>query len=99
MKHFNIKDYIYDFKTLPLSLVYSFDDPDEQLDALNKLILERLEWHAPLAKAKFTHSPTPWIKQLDIADLQKNGATIDFKIKNQRNKKSLLQKSVIFRKL
>ena len=43
MKHFNIKDYIYDFKTLPLSLVYSFDDPDEQLDALNKLILERLE--------------------------------------------------------
>ena len=74
MKHFNIKDYIDDFKTLPLSLVYSFEDPDEQLDTLNNLILTRLERHAPLVKAKFTHSPAPWIKQLDIADLQKNEA-------------------------
>ena len=78
MKHFNIKDYIDDFKTLPLSLVYSFEDPDEQLDTLNKLILKRLERHAPLVKDKFTHSPAPWIKQLDVADLQKNEATIDF---------------------
>ena len=71
MKHFIIKDYVDDFKTLPLPLVYSFEDPNEQLDTLNNLILERVERHAPLVKTKFTHPPTPWMKQLDIADLQK----------------------------
>ena len=40
MKHFNIKDYVDDFKTLPLALVYSFEDPNEQLDTLNNLILK-----------------------------------------------------------
>ena len=43
MKHFNIKDYVDDFKTLPLALVYSFEDPNEQLDTLNNLILECIE--------------------------------------------------------
>ena len=40
MKHFNIKDYLDDFKTIPLALVYSFEDPNEQLDTLNNLILK-----------------------------------------------------------
>ena len=40
MKGFNIKDYLDDFKTLPLALVYSFEDPNEQLDTVNNLILE-----------------------------------------------------------
>ena len=35
-----------------------------------------MERHAPLVKTKFTHPPAPWMKQLDIADLQKNGTTI-----------------------
>ena len=29
MKHFNIKDYMDDFKTLPLAVVYSFEEPNE----------------------------------------------------------------------
>ena len=54
MKHFNIKDYVDDFKTLPL--VYSFEDPNEQLDTLNDLILECTQRHAPLVKTKYhTH--------------------------------------------
>ena len=60
MKHFNIKDYIDNFKTLPLSLVYSFEDPNEQLDTLDNLILECIERHAPLVKTKFRHSPAPY---------------------------------------
>ena len=71
MKHFNIKDYVDDFKTLPLVLVYSFEYPNEQLDTLNNLILECIERHEPLVRTKFTHPPAPWMKQLDIADLQK----------------------------
>ena len=71
MKHFHIKDYMNDFKTLPLALFYSFEDPNEQLDTLNNLILQCIKQHAPLLKTKFTHPPAPWIKQSDIADLQK----------------------------
>ena len=71
MKHFNIKDYVDGFKTLPLALVYSFEDTYEKLDTLNNLILECIERHAPLVKTKFTRSPALWMKQLDIADLQK----------------------------
>ena len=62
MKHFNIKDCIDDFKTLPLALVYSFEDPNEQLDTLNSLILECIDRQAPLVKTKFTHRLAPWMK-------------------------------------
>ena len=65
-----------DFKTLQLALVYSFKDPNEQLDTLNNLRLECIERHAPLVKTKFTHPLAPWIKQLDTADLQKSGLTV-----------------------
>ena len=63
MKHFSIKGYIDDFETLPLSLVYSFEDPNEELNTLSNSILERIERHAPLVKTKFTHPPAPWMKQ------------------------------------
>ena len=70
MKHSNIKDYMDDFKTLPLALVYSFEDPNKQLDTVNNLILECIERHALLVKTKFIHPFAPWMKQLDVADLQ-----------------------------
>ena len=57
MKDFSIKDYVDDFKTLPLALVYSFEDPNEQLDTLKNLILECIERHALSAKTKFSHPP------------------------------------------
>ena len=59
MKDFSIKDYVDDFKTLPLALVHSFEDPNEQLDTLNNLTLECIERHAPSVKTKFTHPPAP----------------------------------------
>ena len=59
MKDFSIKDYVDDFKTLPLALVHSFEDPNEQLDTLNNLTLEYIERHAPSVKTKFTHPPAP----------------------------------------
>ena len=43
INHFNIKSYIDHFKTLQLSLVYSFEDPNEQLDTLNNLIIKCIE--------------------------------------------------------
>ena len=56
LKAFEIQKYFQDFKVLPISLVYSFDD---QLDTLNKLILNAINEHAPLMKTKFTRPPAP----------------------------------------
>ena len=116
MKNFNLKDYIDDFKTPPFSLLYSFEDPNDQLDTLNNLIPECIEQHALLVTTKFKHPLANWMIQLDIADLQKR-TTIAFQYtilqlkktdqnlqiseinKNQKSKKSLLQKNIFFLKL
>ena len=45
-----------DLSTLPLSLIYSYDDPNEQLDVLEKLFNECLERHAPMKRVKVTCS-------------------------------------------
>ena len=71
MNNFNTKEYYTDFSTLPFSTVYSFDNPDDQLAVLNKLILDCIDRHAPLKRTKFTRPPAPWTKQLDIIELQK----------------------------
>ena len=69
MKHFNIKDYLDNFKTLSFYLVHSFEDKNEQpyIEQFNT----RMNKTTPLVKTKFTWSPAPWMKQFDIADLQK----------------------------
>ena len=71
MNNFNTKEYYTNFSTLPFSTVYSFDNPDDQLAMLNKLILDCIDRHAPLKTTKFTRTPAPWMKQLDIIELQK----------------------------
>ena len=45
---------------------------------MNNLILEYIERHALLVKTKFTHPFTPWMKQLDVADLQKKRVNYRF---------------------
>ena len=70
MKNFNTKEYYTDFSTLLFSTVYSFDNPDNQLAMLNKLILDCIDHHAPLKRTKFTIPPAPWMK-LDIIELEK----------------------------
>ena len=83
MKNFNTKEYYTDFSTLPFSTVYSFDNPDDQLAVLNKLILDCIDRHAPLKRTKFTRPPAPWMKQLD-----------NFKLQNQRDKYRFLAHNI-----
>ena len=71
MENFNIKEYYSDFDILLFSTVYSFDNPIDQLAVLSKLILDCVDCHTPLKKTKFTRLPAPWMKQLDIIELQK----------------------------
>ena len=54
------------FKTLKLlvSLVYSFGDPNDQLDTF-------LFEHAPLMKTKFTTPPAPWTKDFEMNKLKR----------------------------
>ena len=66
LKHFNLETYINDFKTLPFATVYSFNETDDELDTLNKLILSVIDKHAPLIKTKFTGAPAPWMKDIKI---------------------------------
>ena len=75
MKNYSPQKYIDDFKQLPFSIVNSFNNPDDQPDILNKIILECIECQAPLKRTKFTRPLAPWMKDLDIVALQ-----------NQRNK-------------
>ena len=70
-KSFNLENYINDFSQLPLSTVYSFEDLDDQVETLNKLITDCLSCHAPTKRLKFTHPLAHWMKTLDIINLQK----------------------------
>ena len=70
-KSFNLENYINDFSQLPLSTMYSSDDPDVQVETLNKLITDCLSRHAPIKRTKFTRPPAPWMKTLNIINLQK----------------------------
>ena len=56
---------------LPLSSVYSFEDLDDQVETLNKLVTDCLSCHAPIKRLKFSHPPAQWMKTLDIINLQK----------------------------
>ena len=71
MKNFSVKEYYADFSTLPFSTVYGFDNPNNQLAMLNKLILDCIDRHASLKRTKFTRPLAAWMKQLDIIELQK----------------------------
>ena len=70
-RNFNEDMFKEDFSTLPLSVIYYLDDPDEQLETLNTLISECLETHAPLRKVRATGPPAPWMKDPLIEELQR----------------------------
>ena len=48
----------------------SFNETDDQLDTLNKLILSVIDKRAALAKTKLTRPPAPWMKDIKINKLQ-----------------------------
>ena len=69
LQNFEIEKYIQNLKALPISLVYSFDGLNFQLNTLIKLILNMINEHAPLKKTKFMRPPAPWMKNFEINKL------------------------------
>ena len=70
MKEFDSTRYIETFSQLPFSAVYAIEDPSDQLGIFNHLILKQLDEHAPLKRIRVTRPSAPWMKDLDIVDLQ-----------------------------
>ena len=67
-----MNSYTSDFQQLPLNLVYSFDDPEDQASIFNKLIVECINTHAPLRKVKLTKPVAPWMNDPKITNFQKD---------------------------
>ena len=55
----NEQDFINDFYALPLSIIYSSDDPDEPARK-----------HASLRRVRITRPPAPWMEDSQIRSLQ-----------------------------
>ena len=58
-KNLDMNKHILDFKQLPTRLVYAFDDPDDKISVLNKLVNHCVFEHAPIKRTKFTRPPVP----------------------------------------
>ena len=58
-KVLNMNDHVADFKRLLTIIVFGFDNPNDQIAMLNKLITDCIADHAPIKKVKFTRPPTP----------------------------------------
>ena len=61
-----------DFSLLPLDEVYGLESPDDMVDALNSLMKDCLDRHAPLRRVKVTRPPAPWLQTEEIRQLQKD---------------------------
>ena len=49
---------ILDFRQLPTSLVYAFDEHDDKIWVLNKLV-KRISEYTPMKRTKFTQPAAP----------------------------------------
>ena len=70
-----MENYLTDFQQLPLNFVYSFDDPEDQVAMLNKLITDSINIHALLKRVKLTRPIAPWMHDPKIIELQKELAS------------------------
>ena len=70
-----MENYVTDFQQLPLNLVYSFDDQDDQVAMLKKLVADYINIHAQLKRVKLTRPIAPWMHNPKIIELQKELAS------------------------
>ena len=80
-RRLNMENYISDFQSLPLSIVYAFDTASDKISVLNSMITDCIQKHAPIRKVKITRPPSPWMKDLNISKLQRtrNEARINYR--------------------
>ena len=74
-----------------MSVVDTFDDPNDQPYILNELTLSCINQHAPLRRVKRTRPPAPWMTDLNIQALQhkKDNQRLILKHSNKESDKKL----------
>ena len=70
MKTFDEQEFISDLDTLPLNIVYSSDDPQEQLKYVNRMLKKCLERHALFGGCELRDRPAPWMDDSQIRSLK-----------------------------
>ena len=55
---------------MPLNVIYGLESLDDMVDALNSLVTECCDRHAPLEKVKVTRLLAPWRASDEIRELQ-----------------------------
>ena len=72
MSELNMNDYIADLKLLSTRIVFGFDDSNDQIAMLKKLITNCTTDHAPIKKVKSTRPPAPWMKDPELVTAKKH---------------------------
>ena len=71
-KTLDMNSYKSDFQQLPLNLVYSGDDLEDQVSIFHNLFVDCINTHTPLRRVNLTRPVAPWMNDLKIANLQKD---------------------------
>ena len=58
-KQLDMQAFKQDFSSVAFNVIYGLESPDDMVDALNSLVTECLDRHAPLKKVKLTRPPAP----------------------------------------
>ena len=82
-----MNQYVNDFSKLPLSLVYTIEEPEDQISTLNKLFTECLESHAPTRQVKLTCPIVPCMKDPTIASDRQKLELSQIKSRDSKNPK------------
>ena len=64
-----LEDFKAEFQKLQFSTVSAMEDQEDKLDIFNTLVTECIDQHAHLKRIKCTRPPAPWLKSLDIQQL------------------------------
>ena len=62
MSELNMNDYIADLKLISTRIVFGFDDSNDQIAMIKKLLTNCTTDHAPIKKVKSPRPSAPWMK-------------------------------------
>ena len=90
-RSFILNDYLNDFRHLPLNVVYGLEDVNEKLSIFNELITTCIDKHAPIERVKITRPSSPWMKDLNITELQRKRNLLRQLQSENRNDQEILK--------
>ena len=74
-KQLDMQAFKQDFLSLPLNVIYGLESLYDMVDALNSLVTECLDRHAPLKKAKVMRPPATWMASDEIVSCKLLGTS------------------------